>query len=107
MFGYISIWCGCNGDSYYSGSNPNVIGLTPNVSIFRTTSLYGSIINISLTVYQVPVNNTLEETLRVVNGNTNVNSTDRCIGYGVSFQFWGQYPIMNNAATGNGGCDAI
>lgn len=107
LIGHISIWCGCNGDTYVTGSSPNVTGLSPSVSIFRTTYLYQSAINISLTVYQRPVNNTMKQTLRVINGNTNVDSTNRCIGYGVSFTFRGQYPIMNATATGNGGCDAI
>ncbi|UJR33434.1 hypothetical protein I4U23_020879 [Adineta vaga] len=95
------------GDAYFSGSAPNVTGLTPDFSIFRTTSLFNSPITISLTVYQRPVNNTLKETLRIIDGNTTINSTGLCIGYGVSFQFLGQYPIINDAVTGNGGCDAI
>jgi hypothetical protein len=32
---------------------------------------------------------------------------NRCISYGVSFDLWGRFPIIDNQAIGNGGCDAI
>ncbi|CAF1155394.1 unnamed protein product [Rotaria sordida] len=54
-----------------------------------------------------PVNTTHKETLKVFSGNTNINSTNRCIALGISFDLWGQLPIQYPQETGNGGCDAL
>ncbi|CAF1431329.1 unnamed protein product [Adineta steineri] len=107
FFEFISIWYGCNGYGIMGTITPNVTGLIPYATISQTISLYATNINMILTVYQHLINNTLQDTLQVITGNTNVDSTNRCIAYGVSFSFWGQYPIINSQETGNGGCDAI
>ncbi|CAF1298226.1 unnamed protein product [Adineta ricciae] len=107
FLGYFLSQCVGLGEILVTGSNPNVTGLTSNATIFRTTSLYDTPITVSLAVYQREVNDTMKETLRVVSGSTNVDSMDRCIAYGVSFRFLGQYPIIMNTETGNGGCNAI
>ncbi|CAF3495139.1 unnamed protein product [Adineta steineri] len=107
FFEFISIWRGCNGDCIGGSITPNVTGLIPNLTISQTTSLYATAINMTLTIYQSPVNNTGSEISLIINGSTNVDSTNRCIAYGVMLSFFGQYPIINSQATGNGGCDAI
>jgi len=106
-FECITNWGNCDFTTSGDWGKPNVTGLTPNVSIFETTYLYNTDINLLLTVYQLPVNRKFKQTLRVLRGSTNVDSAGRCIAYSVSFEFLGQYPIKDNQATGNGGCDAI
>ncbi|CAF1199631.1 unnamed protein product [Adineta steineri] len=61
----------------------------------------------TLTVCQGILNNWQLGVSQVINGSTNVDSTNRCIAFGVLTTFLKQYPIINSQETGNGGCDAI
>ncbi|CAF1435869.1 unnamed protein product [Adineta steineri] len=107
FFEFISIWCGCNGGHLDDGDTFNVTGQIPCATFSRTTSLYATDINMTLTVCQGILNNWQLGVSLVINGSTNVDSTNRCIARGVSIAMIEQYPIINNQETGNGGCDAI
>jgi hypothetical protein len=107
LLGYIFIQHGSNGDAVTFGGEPNVTGLIPNISTSQKTLLYDKEINLFLSAYQRPINSTHRETLKVLKGSIDVNSTDRCIAMGYTFNLWGELPINNTQATGNGGCDAL
>ncbi|CAF1006191.1 unnamed protein product [Rotaria sordida] len=107
LFAFISLHYGYMGSAFSFGGNPNVTHLTPNVSVPRTTILYSTQIDLFLNVYNRAVNTTHKETLKVLSGTTTLNSTDRCIAMGISFDLWGQLPIQNPGETRNGGCDAL
>jgi hypothetical protein len=109
IFGYVALLHqGSHGYSVsFFGGVPNITHLTPNISITRTTFLYKGEINMLLAAYQRPVNATHKDTLKVLTGSTNINSTNRCIAFGLSFNLWGQVPIQYPQETGNGGCDAL
>lgn len=98
---------GARGDSINLGGDPNITGFIPTVSISRRTILESTDINLVLKVYQGPINATTNTTIKTLSGSTNINSTNRCIAWGVSFDLWGALPIENQQATGNGGCDAL
>ncbi|CAF4530936.1 unnamed protein product [Rotaria sp. Silwood2] len=107
LFASISLHYGSNGKTISFGGAPNVTHLTPNVSMPRTAFLYSTQIDLFVNVYHRPINTTHKETLKVFSGNTTINSTDRCIALGISFDLWGQLPIQNLEETGNSGCDAL
>jgi len=71
--------------------------------------LYSSEINILFAVFlrSYPYNDKLHQTLKVLSGNTTINSTNRCITFGQSFNLWGKVPIRYPNETGNGWCDAL
>ena len=98
-----------SGETIVVGGKPNVNNLKPSITISRTTSLGSpaSNIDLSLKVYQRPVDATSKETLKVLTGATRIDSTGRCIAYGISFRILGQLAIQNEQLTGNGGCDAL
>ena len=98
---------GARGNSIITGGAPNLTGLVPTVSISRKTILQSAEINLKLEVYQRPITETTSTTIKVVNGSTNINSTNRCTTRGFSLNLWGELPIENQQATENDSYNAL
>jgi len=113
LFAYVLFQQGSESSSdggiLIDGGNLNLTNLSPNVTFITTTSLYSSEINILFAVFlrSYPYNHTLNQTIKVLSGNTTINSTNRCITFGESFNLWNEVPIRYPHETGNGGCDAL